>query len=92
MSIYNIFIFIITGGGEGCKFVRVFGGNVEAGGNNNSIPKVKSDTAKGTQNKLKTGQKKQVGNYKKIGGGPLSERALQEAWIEDLLRKYYWLP
>lgn len=56
------------------------------GSNNNSIPKVKSDTAKGTKRNLS------VGNYKKIGGGTLSERALQEAWIEDLLRKYYWLP
>ena len=52
VGIYNIFNFIIAGGGEGCKF--------------------------------------EVGNYKKIGGGTLSERALQEAWIEDILRKYYW--
>ena len=52
VSIYNIFNFIIAGGGEGCKF--------------------------------------EVGNYKNNSGGPHSRRALQEAWIEDLLRKYYW--
>ena len=56
------------------------------GNNNNSVPKVKNNTTKGTKNNSLTG------SYRNIGGGPLSERALQEAWIEDILRKYYWLP
>ena len=54
------------------------------GNKNNSVPKVKSNTAKGTKNNSK------VGNYKNNSGGPHSRRALQEAWIEDILRKYYW--
>ena len=61
------------------------GGVGRVGGkNNNSILKVKNTTAKGIKSNSA------VGNYKKSGGGPLSERALQEAWIEDVLRKYYW--
>ena len=61
------------------------GGVGRVGGkNNNSILKMKNTTAKGIKSNSA------VGNYKKSGGGPLSERALQEAWIEDVLRKYYW--
>ena len=52
--------------------------------NSNSVPKVKNTTAK----EIKSNSA--VGNYKNNSGGPLSERALQEAWIEDILRKYYW--
>ena len=56
------------------------------GSNNNSVPKVLNDISKGTKSNLV------VGSYKNGGDGPFSERALQEALIEDLLRKYYWLP
>ena len=61
------------------------GGAGRVGNNNsNSVPKVKSNTAKGIKSNS------EVGNYKNNSGGPFSERALQEVWIEDILKKYYW--
>ena len=54
------------------------------GKHNNSVPKVKNNTVKRIKNNSA------VGSYKNSGSGPLSERALQEAWIEDILKKYYW--
>ena len=60
------------------------GGAGRVGNNNNTVSNVKNNIVKGTKSNSA------IGNYKNNGSGPLSERALQEAWIEDILRKYYW--
>ena len=60
------------------------GGAGRVGNNNNTVSNVKNNIVKGTKSNSA------VGNYKNNSGGPHSRRALQEAWIEDILRKYYW--